>query len=143
MGDALRALRRVENFKRITEEANRQRAEEATQVEVSDWFKIGMPEREPVTNRQKMFLAKSWEQVLDVMTPEERCNTDIMGFEAWLETLDKSEASRIISVLKGGDVAREIKRRSENAPPRRWFDTGLSRPIERTGHAAEEEDHGP
>jgi hypothetical protein len=102
-----------------------------------------MPEREPITNRQKMFLAKNWEQVLDVMTPEERCNTEIMGFEAWLETLDKAEASRIISVLKGGEVAREIKRRSETAPPRKWWSTGLSQPIEREAHAAEEEDHGP
>jgi hypothetical protein len=67
---------------------------------------------------------------------------EMLGFEEWLEDLTKGEASRYISVLKGTDIAREIRRRWEESPPKRWFHTGLSSSISRGRDEKGKTDHG-
>jgi hypothetical protein len=87
-----------------------------------------MPEVESATPLQRKFLLSCIDKIRDLLTPEERCNAEIMGFDVWLDAIDKWEASHIIGLIKGGGVAEEIRRRSEKAPPTKWWQTGLSQP---------------
>jgi hypothetical protein len=92
-----------------------------------DWFSTnGKLEPDPITAKQKYVLVKAAEQLLDILTSEVRVNAEIMGFDVWLDTLDKGEASYYISVLKGGTIASEVRERSASVLRRKWWHTGLS-----------------
>lgn len=92
-----------------------------------DWYRIGTePEFQPASDLQKKFLARRPEDVREILLPEERVNAELMGWDNWLNAVSKQEASRIIGVLKGGDVASEIRRRSNGGSDRKWYQTGLN-----------------
>lgn len=92
-----------------------------------DWFRIGTePEFQPATDLQKKFLAKRGLEVMEILIPEERVNAELMGWDNWLNAVSKQEASHLIGIIKGGDVAAEVRRRSTGEPKRKWFQTGLN-----------------
>ncbi len=94
---------------------------------MADWFNTsGKLEPEPLTKKQRWALCRSGEALLDILTPEMRVNAEIMGFEEWIDSLDKSEASYYIRILKGEGVAAEVRRRSADGVKRKWWSTGLS-----------------
>lgn len=100
--------------------------------EKEDWFRTGVsPEPDPVTARQERFLAHCKDEVMEILTSEERCNAEIQGYGEWLGTLTKQEASGLISVLKGTATARKIVERKDEDVARRmgkkWYDTGGER----------------
>lgn len=143
MRDAREFLRQLaaEGKRRAEEEICRlEREAQGIVPGKNDWFKIGAPEPDGITPRQRHYLRSVQKQVMDVLTPEERFSVELMEFGEWLGTLGKWEASRIISIIKGTDIAREVKRRTEASPPKKWFHTGLSKSIERGKHDEEETD---
>jgi len=97
----------------------------------SDWYTTGIdPEPQGLTEKQRYALLRSATEVLEILTPEERVNAELMGFDRWVENLDKWDATRLIGVLKGDGVAAEVRRRSAGrlrAGERKWFDTGFKR----------------
>lgn len=99
--------------------------------EKEDWFRTGVsPEPDTITVKQERLLAHSRDEVLEILTSEERCNAEIQGYGEWLGTLTKMEASGIISVLKGTATARKIVERLDEDVAKRmfknrkWYDTG-------------------
>lgn len=96
-----------------------------------DWYRTGIdPEPQGLTERQRYRLLEQPQSVLEVLTPEERVNAELMGFERWVATLDRWQASKLIDVIKGGSVAAEVRRRTLGAPRekgRKWHDTGFRR----------------
>lgn len=86
------------------------------------------------SDKQKWFFKRHIEAILDILTPEERTNAQIMGMESWLASLNKHEASRIIGRVKDEAVGRDVIRRSQGPqepppavePPKKWFNTGLN-----------------
>ncbi len=97
----------------------------------NDWYRTGIdPEPQGLTERQRFALLRSATEVLEILTPEERVNAELMGFDRWVELLDKWDASRLIGVLKGDGVAAEVRRRSAGrlrVGNRKWYDTGFRR----------------
>jgi hypothetical protein len=103
------------------------------------WYKTGcMPKEDPATDKQLWFIRKYHEAVLDVLEPEERVSVELMGFQEWMGTLTKAEASGVIGILKGETVAHAVSRSTEvgsrmvamsieKKPSRKWFDTGMTR----------------
>ena len=97
----------------------------------ADWYRTGIdPEPQGLSERQRMRLLEAPEAVLEVLTPEERLNAELMGVERWVSTLDKWQASALIGVIKGGAVASEVRRRTLGASrkgAKKWYDTGFRR----------------
>lgn len=105
------------------------------------WYKTGrMPKEDPATDKQLWFIRKYHEAVMDVLEPEERCAVELAGFEEWTGTLTKAEASDIIGVVKGEEVAHEVSRKTEvgarmvamsieKRPKNKWWSTGFERRV--------------
>ncbi len=108
----------------------------------SDWFTVGLPVPDKITPNQTHYLRSQRAHMGDILSPEELCGMEMLGFEEWLADLGKWEASRYISILKGGSVAKEVRRRCEESPPKKWFHTGLSKSITRGTNEEGKTDHG-
>ena len=107
---------------------------------MADWFDPGPFVPEPLTERQREFLAVTLkyqpDRLLDLLTIEERVGVELMGAEEWLTILSKWDATQLISSLKDADVAEKVRdrpvkpvreatiREKASAHRRKWWDTG-------------------
>lgn len=96
-----------------------------------EWFKDGDVPNFKATWKQLGLLSSKLEEVHAVLTPEERINIELMGFEAWLDALEKHEATILIGRIKGTIIASDILRRSTGVEKTKWWHTGLSDPKKR------------
>jgi len=102
-------------------------------VSETSWFKTGLPKDGmivPPTERQIFFLQRHMAQVLDLLSPPLRVNAELMGFEEWIQTIDRYEASDFISKIKEGAVAQSVIERPvpKQVGPKAetpWYTTGV------------------
>jgi hypothetical protein len=105
------------------------------------WYETGYPEPAPITKAQGYFLKARKNDIVQILTPGERVAMELMGYEDYVQTLSKYEASMLIGRIKGelivGDIRRgegeEAAKILKELKGRRvrdgatWWDTGLSK----------------
>jgi hypothetical protein len=78
---------------------------------VRDWFREETPEIEPLTELQRLFLDVREEEVIPLLSREERVNVRIVGYKEWISTLDKTEAMDLIGEIKDQKISKRVAER--------------------------------
>jgi hypothetical protein len=78
---------------------------------IRDWYWEGAPEFDPITELQKLFLEAREEEVIPLLSKEERVNVRIVGYKEWISTLDKYEAMDLIGEIKDQKISKRIVER--------------------------------
>jgi len=78
---------------------------------IIDWYYEGVPDFDPITELQKLFLNSHKDDVMPLLSPEERVNVHIVGYEEWISTLDKFESMDLIGEIKDQTISKRIANR--------------------------------
>lgn len=78
-------------------------------MSIRDWFNDeDLPEIDPLTELQTLFLEAQESQVISLLSPEERANVRIVGYKEWVSTLDKTEAMDLIGEIKDQTISKRV-----------------------------------